>query len=203
MMENTYGVEEPKLLSTSSPVVSSGMVVLEGQASCVAEYIVRRRAVLRKSHNLSSEKLGELSVGEIVAVTHKVGNRMRCHRLSWRQDSGSVTVGWASECLDDGQGEWSPYFVCCQVQHGLASVYCAGALLCNCDWRICLRQECRFLRSCLGPSGPAPLSTNEQSRLGSQLCKACVAEVLFGPGTGIPLDYAEVRARALACRWHR
>ena len=109
MMENTYGVEEPKLLSTSSPVVSSGMIVLEGQASCVAEYIVRRRAVLRKSHNLSSEKLGELSVGEIVAVTHKVGNRMRCHRLSWRQDSGSVTVGWASECLDDGQGEYGRY----------------------------------------------------------------------------------------------
>lgn len=74
----------------------------ESQAPYIAEYIVRRKSTLRASSSLSSEKLGYLHVGEIVAVTHKVGNRMRCHRLSWQ--IGTNTVGWASECLDEGHG---------------------------------------------------------------------------------------------------
>jgi Ca2+-binding EF-hand superfamily protein len=68
----------------------------------VAEYIVLKRAVLREKAEPDSKRLGMLRVGEIVAVTRKHGNRMRCFRLG---SHGSPLAGWCSEYADRGAGE--------------------------------------------------------------------------------------------------
>ena len=61
-------------------------------APTVAEYIAVVRATLRSSPDLNSEKVGSLDVGEVVAVTRTVGNRLKCTRLRW----GDKPNGWAT-----------------------------------------------------------------------------------------------------------
>ncbi len=72
-------------------------------APTVAEYICVKRAILRETSDLSSKKVGMLSVGETVAVVRSVGTRLKCIRLRWGTD---LQNGWASR-----ETEWGEPFL--------------------------------------------------------------------------------------------
>eukprot|EP01043_Picozoa_sp_COSAG02_P020492 COSAG02_NODE_1013_length_15207_cov_4.700556_10_plen_1218_part_00 len=69
-------------------------------APTVAEYICVKRAILRETSDLSSKKVGMLSVGETVAVVRSVGTRLKCVRLRWGTE---LQNGWASRESDWGE----------------------------------------------------------------------------------------------------
>ncbi len=60
------------------------------------EYIVMAPCILREQADMSSDKLGHLSKGEVVAVTDKRGNRLRISRLKF-SSVGHTQTGWVSE----------------------------------------------------------------------------------------------------------
>ena len=68
-------------------------------APVVAEYICISRAVLRETTDISSRKVGYLSVGETVAVVRTAGLRLKCIRLRWGAD---LQNGWASRETEYG-----------------------------------------------------------------------------------------------------
>jgi len=74
----------------------------------LAESIALERIIMRASASLASERVGVLSPGEIVAVTHISGNRMHVRRLRWSADFDTQTAandsGWVSERTDGGTG---------------------------------------------------------------------------------------------------
>ena len=60
------------------------------------EYIAMAPCILREQADTSSEKLGHLNKGEVVAVTDRRGNRLRISRLKFSSLSQPQT-GWVSE----------------------------------------------------------------------------------------------------------
>lgn len=74
----------------------------------LAESITLERVVMREKAGLNSQKVGTLSAGEIVAVTHVAGNRIHVRRLKWsldlEQQDASTDGGWVSERAAGGSG---------------------------------------------------------------------------------------------------
>jgi Ca2+-binding EF-hand superfamily protein len=74
----------------------------DGLVLFVSEYIVLKRAVMREAVAFESARVGQLNAGEVVAVTRKLGNRMRVARLGY---NATPTSGWVSEYSSGGAGE--------------------------------------------------------------------------------------------------
>ena len=84
------------------------------------EYIVMAPCILREQADMSSEKLGHLSKGEVVAVTDRRGNRLRISRLKFGSLSQPQT-GWVSETAmansdDASDGEDAPRILLAKLE---------------------------------------------------------------------------------------